>query len=567
MPEHRDDLNPWAVGCYTSQIRIKQKYRRLESELFAAEKICAAAYSQGLMEYPDSEIKEAELDMLKVQFHDILPGSSVQAAEESSIRTMDHGLETLSRVRARAFFALSKGQRPASPDMIPVMIFNPMPYPVETECECEMMLWDQNWDGDFSMPAVHSGEELLPTQCEKEGSNLNLDWRKKVVFRAKLEPLCMNRFDVSFERIPEKPVPDSMAGDYYRFSNGELEVVFDKKNCSVIEMAVNGKKYIEPGAFSLDVYDDDSDPWGMNVVSFPDRIGSFTALDPEVGSLYSGINSRVIPSFRVIEDGAVRTKIECLYGYNDSRAVVTFSLPKKGREIGVSIRVNWNEKQKLLKLSVPTVLRNADFYGETMYGEQKLVPGGRENSSQRYIIIDDGADGLSVSNDGVYGSSCGDGKLCVTLLRSPVYTAHPIKDRERIPQDRFNPHIDQGERTFSFKIFAGSVDSVRRETVRIASLLNDKPVSLSFYPPDFGKKSVTPVSVKGNVSMPVFKKASDGNGFIVRLFNASSETQKFIVDSFMLSAPYDGTMQPWEIKTLRICGGAAYESNPDESGK
>ncbi len=209
LPEHRGDLNPWAVGCYTSQIRIKQKYRRLESEIFVVEKMCAAADSQGLMAYPDAEIKEAVLDMLKVQFHDILPGSSVQAAEESSIRTIDHGLEILSRVRARAFFALSQGQRPAAADRIPVMVFNPMPYPVETECECEMMLWDQNWDGDFSMPTVYAGEESLPTQCEKEGSNLNLDWRKKVVFRARLEPLCMNRFDVSFERIPNKPVPDS----------------------------------------------------------------------------------------------------------------------------------------------------------------------------------------------------------------------------------------------------------------------------------------------------------------------------------------------------------------------
>ena len=27
------DLNAWAVGCYTSQIRIKQKHRQLEGEL------------------------------------------------------------------------------------------------------------------------------------------------------------------------------------------------------------------------------------------------------------------------------------------------------------------------------------------------------------------------------------------------------------------------------------------------------------------------------------------------------------------------------------------------------
>lgn len=32
------DLNYWAVGCYTSQIRIKQKHRELEGELCVTEK-------------------------------------------------------------------------------------------------------------------------------------------------------------------------------------------------------------------------------------------------------------------------------------------------------------------------------------------------------------------------------------------------------------------------------------------------------------------------------------------------------------------------------------------------
>ncbi len=565
LPVFADEINPWAVGCYTSQILVKQRYRRLESELFVTERMCSAASSQGLMKYPGEELREAAADMLKVQFHDILPGTSVQAAEESSLRTMSHGLEILSRVRARAFFALSGGQPEPRSDRIPVMVFNPFPYPVETECECEMMLWDQNWNGDFSMPTVYRGDEALPTQCEKEASTINLDWRKKIVFRAELKPLCMNRFDVAFRRLPGKPVPESQDGDRYVFDNGRLRAVFDKDSCRMTELAVDGIPCLKENAFSLDVYDDDSDPWGMNVVSFPDRIGSFTALIPDEGTRFSGIKGRTVPSFRVIEDGDVRTRIECLYGYGDSRAVMTFSLPKKGTEIGIDVRVIWNEKQKLLKMSVPTRFENAGFYGETMFGEQKLAPGGRENCSQRYIIIDDGISGLSVSNDGVYGSSCGDGTLNITLLRSPVYTAHPIEDRERIPNDRFNLHIDQGERTYSFRIIAGRIGYVRFETFRTASLLNEKITSLSFYPPTHGKPSETPLLLKGDVQMQVFKKADDGNGFIVRLFNPSAGAREFRIDSFMLDKSCAGTLRPWEFRTLRICGGKAVASSPDEN--
>ena len=44
------------------------------------------------------------------EFHDILPGSSIQNVEKTSLRLMDYGLEKLSRLKARAFFALASGQ-------------------------------------------------------------------------------------------------------------------------------------------------------------------------------------------------------------------------------------------------------------------------------------------------------------------------------------------------------------------------------------------------------------------------------------------------------------------------
>ena len=33
LPRHEKDLNAWAVGCYTSQVRIKKQHRLLENEL------------------------------------------------------------------------------------------------------------------------------------------------------------------------------------------------------------------------------------------------------------------------------------------------------------------------------------------------------------------------------------------------------------------------------------------------------------------------------------------------------------------------------------------------------
>ena len=40
---------------------------------------------------------------------------------------LDHALELLSRVRMRAFMALSAGQEEAAPGEIPVLVYNPHP--------------------------------------------------------------------------------------------------------------------------------------------------------------------------------------------------------------------------------------------------------------------------------------------------------------------------------------------------------------------------------------------------------------------------------------------------------
>ena len=45
-------LNPVADGCYTSQIRVKQKHRELENALYSAEKMAAAAELQCGKPYP-----------------------------------------------------------------------------------------------------------------------------------------------------------------------------------------------------------------------------------------------------------------------------------------------------------------------------------------------------------------------------------------------------------------------------------------------------------------------------------------------------------------------------------
>lgn len=72
-PVVEKDLNYWAVGCYTSQIRIKQKHRELEGELCVTEKMLSQAALRGLLVYPYEELKKAQEALMFCEFHDVLP--------------------------------------------------------------------------------------------------------------------------------------------------------------------------------------------------------------------------------------------------------------------------------------------------------------------------------------------------------------------------------------------------------------------------------------------------------------------------------------------------------------
>ena len=146
LPRHTNDINPWAVGCYTTMALVKQKHRRLENTYYTTEKMVTQASLQRRLDYPKEELHEALEDLLFCEFHDILPGSSIQEVETYALQRMDHGLEILSRLKARAFFALLDGQPPAKDGELPIFVYNPHPYPVTETIVCELQPPEPNRD-------------------------------------------------------------------------------------------------------------------------------------------------------------------------------------------------------------------------------------------------------------------------------------------------------------------------------------------------------------------------------------------------------------------------------------
>ncbi|MBR2022029.1 MAG: alpha-mannosidase [Clostridia bacterium] len=567
LPVVEHSLVPWAVGCYTSQVRIKQKYRQAENVFNLAEIMASHASLSGLMKYPEKEFAEALYDILTVQFHDSIPGSSIQAVEEMALRMLDHALEILSRIKARAFFALAAGQKKADSDKIPFFAYNPYPYPINADLACEFMLWDQNWNEEFLSPVLYDKNgELVPSQCEKEASTIPLEWRKRVVFNATLEPMTLNRFDCAFDTIDKKPSAVCDENDtHYIFDENGLRVEISKSTGLIDAYCKNGENYLKSGAFGLDVYNDDHDPWGMMVNSFKDKIGSFRIASPDETKEICCLDNP-IPAVHLIEGGDVRTVIEAVFVYNKSSAIVKYYLSKKDG-FRVDVRVNWNEKQRMIKMAVLSSFGADTCIGEQAYGREILKDNLDENVSQRYITLTGSGKGICAINNGVYGSSFdkNEGVLNITLLRSPSYCAHPIFDgkvhRKVMPQDRYMPYIEQGERDFSFRFELGTEKEILDTAARSARHFNMPPMVYSFYPTGVGEKPVSPMEITESeiVECTTLKMADNGDGYIIRLFNPTAEKQSCKV-TFM-GKSVNVNFGIYEIKTLRATKEKIFETD------
>jgi alpha-mannosidase len=225
----------------------------------------------------------------------------------------------------------------------------------------------------------------VPCQLEREQSNVPIDWRKRVVFRAELAPSEMNRFDARIEMVNRRPaVALKERGGAIRLKTAELEVTINTRTGLVDRYRAGGVDYLKAGAFRPIVMQDSVDPWEMSAIAFRKVAGSFKLMSAKEGTLFSGLRGAPIKSVRVIEDGEVRTVVEAVFAYGDSRICQRYLLPKAGTEMGVETLVHWNEKDRMLKLSVPTLCSDAKYLGQAAYGVGELPTNGNEAVAQKW---------------------------------------------------------------------------------------------------------------------------------------------------------------------------------------
>ncbi len=309
------------------------------------------------------------------------------------------------------------------------------------------------------------------------------------------------------------------------------------------------------GAFAPLVIADNADPWGMKVRSFRDLEGRFALAGPAEAARLSGLAGESLPAVRLVEDGPVRAVVEAVLRYGCSAVIFRYKLPKRGTEIEVEARVLWNEKDRMLKLSLPSKMSSPKLMGQVAFGADELPIDGDEAVAQKWLALVSEADGaaLTVVNDGVHGSDFCRDELRLSLLRSPAYAADTWEGKLAVARDRFVPRQDQGERLFRFWVNAGPLEERMESVGREAHALNERPYVLAYSPPGTGRRPKPALIIDGPaVECPALKRSEDGRDVVVRLFEPTGHERAVTVKLPAFGARTKVRLKGFEVKTLRF---------------
>lgn len=469
---HRS-LHPCLVGAYTSMSRIKRKHIELENALTLTEKICTLAELRGVYQRNGEKFTFAEKALALIEFHDVGSGTCTAEGEKSSLRKADAALEHLKEEYDNALFALISRERRAGEGEYPHFVFNPFPNEREAVVEFEYLSTRALIGGEKqNKVSARVNGEVVPSQCIKELSNINYDRRKRIAVKCTLAPFDITRIDITEEVMPAEP-PIENTGDDILFSDSVKSLRISRKTGLIESLVINGKEQLTGGAFQLLSGEDNADPWGwyMDVIGKNPTPFKLSACDKGPFKGYSPV--------KIVEKGDVLTEVEAFFEYGASFARTSYKIYRDTPYVDVSIDLLYNEKERAIKLKVPTAPKG-DFFGQVPFGIEKFEKNGYEMTMQRFAAVEDGESALAIFNDCTFGHSHDGEAYYATLLRGAAYCAHPL-DEVPLLRDpsRYLPYIEQGKHTFRFRIAYDKKDTLETGA---QSFVHSSVEALNFFP-------------------------------------------------------------------------------------
>lgn len=521
-------------GTYTSQAYNKRMNRKMELLLRETEwmNVLQSVLSGDWSAYPAQELEESWKIVLRNQFHDIIPGSSIREVYEDSRAEYEEAERLASGALSEAVKGLVNGDNPQS-----FTVFN-----------------STSWSRSGVVQVAGQGDEELIWKNEN-GNRLKSQLSAEGNWIVQIEQIPpLGAAVITCEQGGEERAREDQAGSVFQTTNnsitspyyemkwneyGQLIRIFDVKN---------GRDVLARGARGnvLQVFEDKPmqyDAWDIDIY-YQEKMKEITDLT----------------GCTVTEKGPVRTVIQFTWSYNRSMITQNMVLYADNPRIDFETHIDWHEQDQLLKAAFAVDVRATEATYDIQYGNVKRPTHWNtswdyarfETVGHQWADLSETGYGVSLLNDCKYGHDIKDNVIRLTLLKSATYP---------------DVQADQGEHVFTYALLPHASGWYEGGTVREAWDLNNPLTGIE------GRSgSLSMFSLNcDHVMIDALKKSEEGEHIVIRLHEFAGARGRVEISSGLNIAswqecdlleratddvpehgPFSFDIKPYEIKTFLV---------------
>lgn len=476
-------------GTLTTQGKVKKLNREAEHRLLEAEAFAAMAWLDGAG-YPSGKLDLLWKTLLLNQFHDILPGTSISEVYEEAHRQLAGVVEAAQDIRDRALGSMPGGSHSGGADEI-LIVGN-----ASVEPRPLSVILDGGLYPDADVEVVDAEGNALPIQEIDGGGVLVHAPDLKVpglgCATLRLRPGARgshspeSSWRVAANRSGEDAVLENKFLRVAVGPDGNLRRVYDKE---VNREVLNGR--------------------GNQLWAYVDKPREWDAWDVDEDYELEGEEISGLTGLRCVESGPLLAAVRVERRWRDSVVDQTYVLCAGSRRLDIETRIEWREREVLLRALFPLAVRSGTATYETMYGAHER-PTHRntswdaarfEVSAHRFADLSEPGYGAALLNDGRYGHGARENTLGISLLRSPMYP---------------DPFADEGRHHFTYSLFPHPGDWTEAGVAEEAFALNSPLVVVPGSSEASGTGFLSLTGVK--LALGSLKRTEDGRCVALRLY-------------------------------------------------
>ncbi|MBN2345923.1 MAG: alpha-mannosidase [Candidatus Aminicenantes bacterium] len=531
LPLWRDELYlEYHQGTFTTQGAIKKNNRRTEALLATTEKLAAITWLLG-DPYPKDALETCWKSALTLQFHDILPGSSITPVYRDALETFKKLQHTLQGVADKALDKLCAQVDASGLEGMPVLVYNPLSWQRNDIVTLRCPPPPGKAKGIVPVPpAVDDRIAVL----DEKGREVPCEFRDcgekdkiEITFLARDVPAIGYRI----YSLAWKPggIVGGLSTPVERFKgameNEFIRVVINTRTGNIMYLRdkIAGRDLVTPEreANVLWVYEDRPEDWDAWNIGYTGRGWELNKADRVELVSHGPVKTvyRVDKSFL----GLTKSREYPSEDFPSSFFTQFITLYHDLDRVDIRTEADWWEDHLSLKACFPIAVQSDKAYyeipfaaiGRTTRFETLWEKARYEVPALRWADLSDEKGGLALLNDCKYGHDIHGSVMKLSLLRSPTWP---------------DPMADRGRHEFTYSLYPHAGSWSEGQVVRRGQELNQPLRARLLERPQPGNRPLPGhfsfFSVEGDgVILDAVKLAEDGRGLVFRLYEANGKAE------------------------------------------